>query len=770
MLKRNQYFYFIVSSLILFLTLRYFVQLCNCLEECSATECFVGNQPSSRQAFILFAPQTLDINRQKDKGLSQEIIINGIDNNVLQHRLLMLLGINLNHNEVISMKEIENWVSKLKLSGFFTEVKLNNLIFQNHQVIRINVSVNPIFRSVSMIEYSKKIIPYSYILFLFRNQIGYPINFNRIDSSLNLISKWYHVRGYKWIEIKVINTPCLSQDITLDIQEGMISKVEFVAYDLQGSFVQTQENIPFTLLLEVMNIKPLQILNINYLEQGILRLKAQKLLSQCHYEVFRDNDMSGELHIVLKLEMLNQRSTYIFNKNISISVHLLESIELLLKYSIYNILHNGDFNPFLTTTRCTDLLLRNQPNLISSNNILYSDIHQEDKYFRELVSQRFLHNNQRFNEWHFTQFLFIVADHLGFRHYMHNVFFQNGYFLLDGSFSGIRRSPYFNFKYELPLISYNSLKIKHLTFGIFKHFFNSRNYSQLIPLNQLDNSYFCYQESLGSQIGGRIGSSYNINNKFSCHREVIYTHIASRYVHAHNYIRWNQVNIILNDLQTDDIYSFLRQIWTYNIEQLIQYHFKIKYEKDNNEINGPNLQIESIHLIPQGSSQLFYQTKNKLDYSNKTIIKVGRSTSIKSHIINCMCEFVYLFGSKDYLPFSQESLEIGEDIVRGYSKEVFPFPLKFGKINLEYHVPLIDKNTIFCFIDYAKYITGCNISGRNNLRLSQFLYGKDNNFYDRLSYGIGIHIRIPIKQLPPLRLEYVYNLHNKQCLHLRVYK
>lgn len=766
MVIKNKYF----STLIITVFLSYLSQILikRYYLDYACHEITMLNQYSSKQAFLFLDYPFVNINRHKNRFISQEIIITGIENRLLKQRLLKLLSINEYPSQIISKKELKLWVSKLKLSGFFTNIKLNSSIIQSHQIIRIHLSTTPILKQVSLIEYTDKIIPYSYLLFIFRHQVGYPISLNKIDESLALITQWYNNRGYKWAAVTVsINQPSFCHAV-VDIKEGIISRIEFVNCSRNLDIVNNSNYIPIALLLEIMQLHPLQPLNIIHLEQGILRLKKQKLILHCHYEVSYNNQRQGNLSLLLKIDMIDQRSTYLFNKHIAISKYIVELIEILLKYSLGNMLENSIRNNIFSQQR-SYLALRDQNRLVNTDNILYSRFSQEQNYFKSFKSQKLLNTDSYFHLWHMSKFLFIIADHLGFRHYIQNLAVQHSYCIFDISFPGINTKPYFKLQYEFPWRLNKHLNLEHFIINIFSHVFSSSNQSDLFPLDQLGNSYFCYQESLGNQAGLSL-ELFNNSNIYVYHRKIIYTHIASKYMHTRNYTHWNQLSSLKRGTLFYQKHSYFSQGWTHSVEQITQCHMNFIYNDQETKANGSGIYCKSIHLIPHGKSQIFYDQPNGLNYSNKTSIGLNKTCNLKNHKLQYAVELAYLFGNREYLPPSQEIIEIEENLVRGYSKEVFPFPLKFGKINLEYHIPFSARNTVFCFIDYSRYIVHCDTSWKHNLCLSRFRYPVDYKHYNQFSCGLGLHVSIPIKQIPPLRLEYSYNFNNKPSIHLRVYK
>jgi len=290
-------------------------------------------------------------------------------------------------------------------------------------------------------------------------------------------------------------------------------------------------------------------------------------------------------------------------------------------------------------------------------------------------------------------------------------------------------------------------------------------------LDQLSNSILYHKNFLVIKNGLSFKLHKDISSKISTIEKVSLKSITSKYIYLHNNVRWNQIAFFSDIPSLTKIYSHFRQLWIYSVEELTQFQFNIKYSDFINYFNSKHFCLKSVHFIPTTNSIFSAYECRKLNYSNKIMLNFKQSFNINSgHIFTQKVKIMILMGSKYHLPFSEEFLLIGPDFIRGYGEGTFPFPMKFGKINLEYHVPVKDKNTLFLFIDYAQNITIFNLLNKYKILLSQFSPYTYTNFSKRLSYGIGLQIKIPIKQIPPLRLEYAYNIHNGQSLHIRIYK
>jgi len=174
MVIKNKYFSTLTLAVLLSsLLLRFLFQISTKKYDigCAGQEIIQSNRYFSKQAFLFLDYPLVNRNRQKNRFISQEIIITGIENRLLKERLLKLLSIKECSSRLILTKELKLWISKLKLSGFFISIKLNSCVIHNHQIIKIHLSTNPILKQISIIEYTDKLIPYSYLLFIFRHQV-----------------------------------------------------------------------------------------------------------------------------------------------------------------------------------------------------------------------------------------------------------------------------------------------------------------------------------------------------------------------------------------------------------------------------------------------------------------------------------------------------------------------------------------------------------------------------------------------------------------------
>mgnify|MGYP003460562864 FL=1 len=152
----------IISWIIINILLKFFIQ------EIPLLKLFKVNQLIEITNISINKYQAFNSLLIKQTDISSEIVISGLNNNIVKKKIIDLFGIIVNSHTYMSRQQIQYLISKLKLSGFFIYVDFNIYYLSTHQVIIIDVISNPILDKVYVLNYKDKLIPSSYILFLFR--------------------------------------------------------------------------------------------------------------------------------------------------------------------------------------------------------------------------------------------------------------------------------------------------------------------------------------------------------------------------------------------------------------------------------------------------------------------------------------------------------------------------------------------------------------------------------------------------------------------------
>ena len=262
----------IISWIIINILLKFFIQ------EIPLLKLFKVNQLIEITNISINKYQAFNSLLIKQTDISSEIVISGLNNNIVKKKIIDLFGIIVNSHTYMSRQQIQYLISKLKLSGFFIYVDFNIYYLSTHQVIIIDVISNPILDKVYVLNYKDKLIPSSYILFLFRLQLGCPKSFIQIHDSINQMIQWYQLRGYYQVNIQLEDNHASNNILVLSIDESKVNKIEIITYIKYSEKISNKKALLPSLVIKTLNIKLNQALNIRHLDYVISKLKLQKII------------------------------------------------------------------------------------------------------------------------------------------------------------------------------------------------------------------------------------------------------------------------------------------------------------------------------------------------------------------------------------------------------------------------------------------------------------------------------------------------------------
>nr|QHO64190.1 hypothetical protein [Lympha mucosa] len=711
-------------------------------------------------------------------NISSEIIINGLNNLTIKKKLKTFFKITTNSNIYITKQQIKYLINKLKLSGFFEYVSFNIYYLGTHQVVVIDLVANPILNKVYIIDYENKLITDSYLLFLFRSQLGYPKSFAKIRYSINQMIKWYNLRGYKWIQINLEHNNHNSNNLIFKINEGKINKIEIVnCIKKNEPIINGGLNISSNLIVTILNIKLNKALNIKSLEDGIFNLKLKKIVSQCHYNIIPNNDNENSITLLIKIKIFNKKSIYLFANKIIIPPNLLQSLELLIEYTLdYFLFNNALAHSIFTNT--TNILFDNifLSQIYYHNLQVYTNMSKYDDRPYKLLNKPCVSFLQEMYEWYLTPLIFIVNDNFGFRHYISNINNINQTHIFDLQFTPL--GIYLNFQYENPFINIFGYSFNLFKCSIFQQTYTHFQNKFPILLHQINNQCFSYKNAVFYQKGIKIELYNEHGTRFLCREELSVRKISKQYVLLYNYLSWQKLDHLIDPCFMNNLYSNFKQVCVKNIQHFLCFNFRLIYNKNHffyYQFQKLKFVLESIHFIPTIANKYNNFFNKYLNYSHNFKFKVTKSSILKlfsaplnKQIFISTIEMITSLGSKYHFPFSEVFFLMGPDRIRGYKEQLLYLPnLKLLVINLEYHLFFLNDNSMFIFMDYIYDIN--YLKNYNTMGILYNLYDI-NQFGYKLGYGLGMQIQTPIKQIPPLRLEYGFNMHNNSCFHLRINK
>jgi outer membrane protein assembly factor BamA len=681
---------------------------------------------------------------------SQEIIITGINSHLLKSKIQFFLGIQPHRTYVFSYRHLQYWVERLKMSGFFTYVDANIYYFNNHQVIKVDVRLNPILARVSLKDCCTKLIPASYVSLLFHHQLGYPQSFSQIYSSISKIINWYHLRGYHWAKVTIGYGATSNCNLILNISEGIVKDIQIVEYAIGDEYSHPDKTFYSNYILSLLNITSGQSLNLKNLEMGILKLKNLKFLSIYNYEILRSSEEADDLILILNIKILSDKSTGIFSKKITFRSNLCEPIEQILEYLLHKLLYNHANNNI--NEQCLAYL--------------YLQMSENDQIVHPLLIYKNYTNLHWISEWYLAPLIFIVDENFGFKHVLRNIGSYHNNITLNVQFP--QTGPFFNIMGEIPWQPIFGNKLGNTRLKFFTNLYSHQVQQRYMLPNYLNGEFLRYRQPILEHQGLQLDFNCDIHPSLSLVEGLHLNAISNQHILLQNFIFLEKLGLDKTPFNLKTLHSQFKQIWIYNIQQFMRFKCILKYNSMNNVqyLSGRSkFSIKSIHYVPYKLVRLNLNKTTSHKYSHQLNFKLEQFLTILKHIVVVQIEFILSLRSKYCLPFSEAMILIGPEVIRGYSEEVFSLPSQLVKLNLEYHIPIVDQNTFFIFLDFMSNFQYSSQTLSDNLLLSQ--YNQDTCQF-RVSCGLGLKLYIPIQKLPSLRIEYGYNIHKGSCLHLRV--
>jgi hypothetical protein len=756
MLLKNKWL--VIQSIITSLFLRCYLnnQICDFLQNHFTNTTYLSNQ-SKNSAFSSLYVKINSISKKTKKNISNEIVINGLNNYLFRKKLFYLFRTLLCSNKHLEKEKLILSINQLKLSGFFKTVNLSIYYIDNHQVIVLDVIPNSIVRKVYILDYRNKLIPTSSILFLFRLQLGYPKSLIEINHAINKIEKWYYTKGYQHVKIILYNFNVNDNLIVLKICEGKISQVEIFSFNETNKVNQRIKILFINYIIKSLRIEPNQILNIRNLNNSISKLKIKKIFWKCNYKVAVHDTEEATLNLRLDIETLDERLIYLTMKNIVDAHYLWESFELLIQYSLNYF--------FFNYIQSNILLMTNQ------NRTLYMNMTNRDTYPYKILNFSFTDLSKAVCEWYFLPMLLVLGNYWGFKY---NV--QNTNYLFKNFIVHIEYPPtglHFNFKYEDFWFRILNHTPSCCSIQIFKNNYIYAKCGLPILLNQVNTKFYSDQNTFFVQKGIQIDLKHGLNENLTLIEKVSLQEILKKCFVLYNSLFWDY---LINPTIISCINSMSSKFKLINLDQR-QTFFNFRLNCVYTGISDKSLisfrekfNVELILFITeklQIPNQFF---KKILTYSTYIKFKLTQNYKInfvpfnfQKQVLYYSLELMSSFASDYYFPFSEILFLLGPDRIRGYREKLYYLPnIKFILIKFEYHFCLSNQNNIFLFFDYLLKVK--NVKKNGNVST---LYGL-NNLKPHLGYGIGLQIQAPIRQIPPIRIEYGFRLNTSTYFHLRI--
>nr|YP_009315734.1 Hypothetical protein ORF_4 [Trichogloeopsis pedicellata]SCW24392.1 Hypothetical protein ORF_4 [Trichogloeopsis pedicellata] len=710
---------------------------------------FVGHFKSSRFDKTSLAFQTSEISQvQLEKLKHQEIIVNGLDNRMQRNKIINLLKteISPSYRLINNAQKLTTWASKLQELGIFKSICIKRYINNQKEIISCNLLMNPIIKKITVINLSNKIVPLSYLKLIFRSQLGQPMNFVNINRTSSLIKKWYRNNGYIDVNVKINYNKSNSNVIEIDIKESLIQKFHLIISSHSKSSKQTAFYYSLKDILQIKIGKPLNIYQLDY---NLKQLNHKNLIQKGYYKVGKD---SNELFVYIT--PLHDRSISLFSRKYVITQQFKELLESYWHYGSLMFTLNQNIRSFNhNTIGSLYSLLINRRQIYSSP---IDKISQADFVLYPSLN-RYLISNSYYTSWYLPDSVFSPNTNFGLKYCFHYPQQYHTNFVFKTSCPSLGR--FIDIKYEISLV-----KICKLFFTSISSTFNKtvdiyKKYNQYISNKKI---YIYPKCSITKHSNFSINiHHYLLNNiEFQKFFEVKQSTLKSILFYNHTCFYKLKNNSFKN-------YSYFCRKYIESSCNLTQYIFGVKlplYLENNqyiskklSELNLYNLEIS--HLIPSNT----FNTIQNLHYSKiKHILR--KTCYIKRHTVRVYIQIIGLTSPEEFFPSSDNTIVIDSNLIHSYIKSLFYFPVYSRNCKIDYYLYNYKNNIIYFFMDYFQSHT--NTSGSQNHPNYSSKYHTYNNLCLKLSYGVGLQISTPVKQIPALKLEYGYDINNNYSLHL----
>lgn len=555
---------------------------------------------------------------------------------------------------------IQKFFYAIKLKGYSTRLKAFQIYDNNYQYLFINLCLNPIIRSVQIIQYNKLIISQSFIRKIFIKHLGQPKNYHLINQAINTILLWYQSKGFIWVQVKLISQDVTSR-ICIKINEGLIKKTKFICESPTkiNSKMIDQMNL---LIQQELKVFLGNILNVYSLEKGIKILKNKHYISNCHYKIVNYNN----------------------------------GLYILIKYSI------------------------------SDNHIIqYANNPQDKVGYVALLKKIYIYSYHYLN-FYYSKYLSMLTSLSSYTKYI-NLLYSNKRQLI-----------------------FTSIQINIYKFYMNKFIYKDINYEYCCLLNRLN--FTDRYKALHSIVFHLKPKNISFLGSYLLHRLYLYHYFFKKINFNLFKVKDNKNYITLS--KTKILYINLSSLQFYfrTIKSYILKYFK-GYQDLGIYTNLYILLFESIFnnfycfMCLSQHLYIYYKHKIYLDYL---------ALYFKKHILN---------------------ISIKTNLLAGENRHSYPLVFNFNQIdnvyltfintfNLEYDLSLTKYTWLYCFINLIMYVSN-SYSIKDSL--SPLSFRRNNHIIYLNNYlGLGVQVESLIKEVPPIRLEFIFDQKGYKLIHLYI--
>lgn len=704
------------------------------------TSLSLNNNPSSHSY----------VDNGSTQHLTCNLILQGISNIELRNKIFTYL--NLKHsiylNNFISLYNFNVIIRKFRDSGFFSYIKVSFISIKSKNNCIVHLSINPLLKKIKIVDLYALRIPKNYLFSLFKKQIGYPKSLKQIYSIVRKIQLWYAIRGYKWIYISVLDEHMNSGELTIKISEAKLEKIHVLC--LGNNSQNEVDNKNF--IIQELGSHTNQILSTRKIDSSISHLKEKKIISSCHYKVLKNQ--INNLDIIFTYCKLRDKETYI----ISGTKHIAKSLYKILHKNFYRFLQEGLAQQTYKKSRI-------------KRGYLFSKLFDLQDLSTKIIYQ-VLQLKVFFETYCFKSSMFYSSHYFQLRHHIHNLY--NNYISLLADIRFHVSYPKISICFLSPLFYVTKNRCYYLTIYFFQDIY--RISGKFVPslFKEFAHKNLLLEKSgiLIQGIGLIISQNVFVNLRFS--KMITINHSLYPYCLVYINNEWHKLKFLLSHFNPSHLCgaSFKK-----SLKQLVKLTFRFTYATANPKNRLIPGQFAFLNLTYFKPILKYYEKVNfRKSYIQQLNFKYTQVVSLplffysaKPNILIVQPE-VMLYKSNHYLYFNNENREnLESNKMKIYSEPFFTSVSNVCKAHLEYHVPIQYNASIFSFITYLSNMCLYDLNSQF-LLVETRLYRNSFHYYKvTLKSGIGLQVNLPIKQIPPIRLEYKFSKNKKLSFRVRLY-
>lgn len=642
---------------------------------------------------------------------------------------------NLFYVPKIQYKQLINTIHNLKISGFVNNVKYYIVNNNKIQYNICNICINPIVRMIVVDKFKRLKIPKRILNQYLHTHLGLPKNYQKLNSTIIKIHDWYKNRGFNHISIDIIYNKS-PNCIYIKIHEGIIAHISLNC-ESRLSLDREHLNQIENRIIKELSLSPGSAINTKKIDLGIGKLKKVNLISRCSYHVIK---WKKRVKIIILYDLNHDQLKYIHKHYIELrTTNLTYYPNSASKQNNYQILsiYYKKIQKFIST-----LVFNYLDNILPIDLLSYIRLNNNNQKIEKKLSFRYSQSRKDSKQ----------MKSLNYRLQL------------------LKNVPIFNTTILLPNIKISS---NILVFILLCLSDNIAPINILYPVkdSELLNKYY----KLNKYNFYHLLKSKSISTK-SEHKLFAYTDLSEAinliYQSISKNIIYIQRNYVL--IKKNVCYQILTKQRKTKIQQkcleldLCIKNYDFYFTHSIKQSKSLTLQIQSIIYLTLNKISVSYLKHYFRQYINIKYYKViilpnfiitrYKSTVIISLEINNPLHWIdqMSMNTNKLVGFYQND----------HKRYCLRLPYSYNAVSYLYNIEYHSFPQTYCSLYlFYNFISKMMIRSKINLH-SSLLYRLNNH---EREIGSGIELYIPIKNLPPLRIEYCIDNQITNLFLLRFY-